>query len=431
MTKTNYSQLSRSARLFLYVFNRIIHRLFLIEKSGLPEKITSPMLIVVNHRRDADIPILGVFLGRMKKTQLTGILPHFVAREDLFWDDFLWRYWSSYWLIIPKLLSPLIPLKRILSLFKAHPIHRIREQSLATVLKDISETLGDRSLKNTLNRRWLKRFEKKELNTSRSISQFVNLETIYPELLGGEWGHRRLNLETFRQFKPYEKRKIAEHLNVFVQLLNDGENVMIAPEGANSPTGYFQAPRAGVYSLLTETREKPTILPVGLAYDPSFPGRSRVFIHAGNPFNPRDFSQRTTLDTEIAKRILQSTTITGTHLLAQYVLSANPDEELTEKSFENMALNLKQRLTQHGFLVADDAAQHASKRFYWLAKKGFIIRRNNAWFRINASEPLPGWESPEALTVFLRNELRSIISTNPELASNLNLPQPPYAPWST
>ncbi|HEX5314588.1 MAG TPA: hypothetical protein VFX38_06775, partial [Gammaproteobacteria bacterium] len=96
-------QPSLSARAFLLAFDRAVRSLFRIEESGLPAVLPRPCLIVANHRRDADIPILGVFLGRRRGLRITGVLPHFVAREDLFAPDFLWRYWRSPWLVLPRL----------------------------------------------------------------------------------------------------------------------------------------------------------------------------------------------------------------------------------------------------------------------------------------------------------------------------------------
>lgn len=146
------SQPSRPARAFLLSFDKIVRSLFRIEESGLPERVPKPCLIVANHRRDADIPVLGVFLGRARGREISGVLPHFVAREDLFEPGFLWHYWRSPWLVLPRLVSPAIPLPRILNVFKAHPIHRIPEQSLAIVLNDIRRYLGDRRLDAVLNR---------------------------------------------------------------------------------------------------------------------------------------------------------------------------------------------------------------------------------------------------------------------------------------
>ena len=232
------------ARIFLLGFDRMVRALFKIEESGLPERVPTPCLIVANHRRDADIPVLGVFLGRARGRRISGVLPHFVAREDLFEPGFLWHYWRSPWLVLPRLISPAIPLARILAVFRAHPIHRIPEQSLAIVLNDIRRYLGKRSLRSALNRHWAARLRMAGADLSQPLAWLLRRERRFAALVGGGWGHRRLNRDTFREFKPVERARIAAHLAVFAQALARGEAVMVAPEGANSPDGHFQRPRA-------------------------------------------------------------------------------------------------------------------------------------------------------------------------------------------
>ena len=190
-------QPSLPARAFLLSFDKIVRGLFRIEESGLPERIPRPCLIVANHRRDADIPVLGVFLGRARGREISGVLPHFVAREDLFEPGFLWNYWHSPWLVLPRLVSPAIPLPRILQVFKAHPIHRIPEQSLAIVLNDVRRYLGDRRLDRVVNRFWSERLAAAGVGIFQPTSWLLEPGGRFEPPVCGRWGRRRLDPGTF------------------------------------------------------------------------------------------------------------------------------------------------------------------------------------------------------------------------------------------
>lgn len=422
---------SLPARAFLLTFDKIVRSLFRIEESGLPEEVPRPCLIVANHRRDADIPVLGVFLGRARGREISGVLPHFVAREDLFEPGFLWHYWRSPWLAGPRLVSPLIPLERILRVFKAHPIHRIPEQSLAIVLNDVRRYLGDRQLERVLNRFWAARLSEAGAELSQSISWLLERErdSAFAELVGGGWGHRRLNLETFREFKPVERARIAAHLGVFERALVAGEAVMVAPEGANSPDGHFQRPRAGPWHLASGAPGELPVVPVGLAYDPSASGRRmRVFVHAGTPFRAGDFADRRRFDDAVAARILRATTITGTHLAAHWVLRAAPGDALPHAGFESFAADFARALRAAGLRVAPDAGAQAGRRLRWFARAGLVRFDGRGPVRSDLSPPAAGWETRSALAVYLRNELASATALAPDVAAHFGLSVPAYVP---
>src|SRR5690625_4242292 len=333
-----------AARTFLLGFDRIVRALFTIEESGLPERVPAPCLIVANHRRDADIPILGAFLGRARGRRITGVLPHFVAREDLFEPGFLWNYWRSPWLVLPRLVSPAIPLARILEVFKAHPIHRIPEQSLEIVLRDIRHHLGEQRIDTVVNSRWLERLQAAGIETERSIGWLLKRAHHFEHLIGGGWGHRRLSLAAFRRFKPVERERIAAHLAVFEQALARDEAVMLAPEGANSPDGHFQRPRAGAWRIARSVGADLPVLPVGLSYDPSVGTRTRVFVHADAPFRAGDYPGRRHFDEAVAAGILRATTVTGSHFVAHRVLDAAPGDVLTAGEVEAFVRRLGDKL---------------------------------------------------------------------------------------
>ncbi|MGH8225093.1 MAG: lysophospholipid acyltransferase family protein [Gammaproteobacteria bacterium] len=420
-----------AARSFLLAFDRVVRALFRIEESGLPARVPARCLIVANHRRDADIPILGAFLGRARGTRITGVLPHFVAREDLFDPGFLWNYWRSPWLVLPRLVSPAIPLARILKVFKAHPIHRIPEQSLGIVLGDVRRYLGEHRLGEVLNPRWAARLEAAGADLSQPISRLLRRAREFEPLIGGGWGHRRLNRQTFRRLKPIERARIAAHLAVFTDALANGEAVMLAPEGANSPDGHFQRPRAGAWRIAHDAGPDLPVLPVGLAYDPSIGGaRMRVFVHAGQTFAAGDYPRRREFDDAVATAVLRATTVTGSHLAAHLVLRADSGESLTPATLEALNASLGAALAASGLRVAPDAAAVAERRFTWFERAGLLERQDGDWRRSHRPVPAPGWGNHAALAVYLRNELASVASLAPAVAAAHGLAPPPWAPRS-
>ena len=248
-------------------------------------------------------------------------------------------------------------------------------------------------------------------------------------LVGGGWGHRRLNLATFRDFKLVERAPIDAHLGVFERTLGADEAVMVAPEGANSPDGHFQRPRAGPWRLASGAAEGLPVLPVGLAYDPSVSGRRmRAFVHAGTPFGAGDHSNRRAFDDAVSRAILRATTVTGSHLAAHWVLRAEPDEELAPAAFEHFAAELGSALAGAGLSVAPDAGAQAARRLSWFARAGLVSSNSGHAVRSTMGAPAPGWESRAALAVYLRNELASAAALAPGVAAHFGLGTPDYVP---
>lgn len=422
-------------RYFLVGFDIGVRSVFHIRESGLPTHFDHrPRLIVANHRRDADIPIFGVFLGRRRGSALTGLRPHFVAREDLFDHDFLWKYWAQPWLWPLRIWAPLIPLHRILEVFRAHPMHRIPEQSLGVVLWDIHEWLGDRQIGKLVRPRLRRSFEEKGFAWNESISGILKVAATHPEFFDHPWGHRRLNLDTFRLLKPIERIRIDSALRAFEEALAKGESVVVAPEGSNSPTGFFQRPRGAPWRLVQTCPDTVEILPVGLTYDPMFGGgRLRAFVHAGEPFLANKLWTRRCFDDAISESILRALTVTVSHLASHLIIRDQErkvwDARRLAEGIKSLALQLKAASLR----VSEDSITprpigRAERALRYLNRAGCLISIGKGRYRRNEVPfPAPGWEHASALAVYQANELASIICLNPELANAQGV-SAPYVP---
>ena len=267
------------------------------------------------------------------------------------------------------------------------------------------------------------------MDLSQPISWLLEREGWFESLVGGGWGHRRLNLLTFREFKPVERARINAHLGAFERALAGGDAVMVAPEGANSPDGHFQRPRAGPWRLAGGAPAELPVLPVGLAYDPSVSGRRmRVFVHAGAPLRAGDFVDRRSFDDAVSSGILGATALTGSHLAAHWVLRAGPGEKLSPEAFERFAAEFGSALSGSGLRVAPDAGAQALRRLRWFGRAGLVNRTSRGAERSAMQEPAPGWESRAALAAFLRNELASAAALAPAVAARFGLRPPSYVP---
>src|SRR5699024_331978 len=127
------------------VIGRIIMRLFYpCIVSGREHYSAAPATLVVsNHRRDIDGPLLGAVLLRRRGLCPQPPLPHFIAREDLFEKGFLAHYLPRWPRPLRALLAH-INLGSFLQRCGAHPLQRTHEQSLAQVLRELYAGDGDR-----------------------------------------------------------------------------------------------------------------------------------------------------------------------------------------------------------------------------------------------------------------------------------------------
>jgi hypothetical protein len=151
-----------AARIMAWLLRTFAHALFHIEVPGLEHVTASPStLVVANHRRDTDGPIVGTTVAERMLELNAGRAPCFVAREDLFRRGFLRDYLTD-WLESLREILGRIDLRPFLDSVHLFPIRRIRERTLGEVLEDILAIFGDLPLDK----------------------EFMSLTTLWPEVLG-------------------------------------------------------------------------------------------------------------------------------------------------------------------------------------------------------------------------------------------------------
>ncbi|MGA8261968.1 MAG: hypothetical protein WB783_17280, partial [Arenicellales bacterium] len=222
----------------------------------------------------------------------------------------------------PVLRGPLSALSvaPVLRAMRLRPMRRIPEHSLEELLSDVLEVLGNPPLKEVLRERWVTRFADA---TGRGPDEITVADALKAprELLCRRHAFRRLTPAAFRRLAPFERDLIGSQLGLFVELVDAGEAVLLAPEGAVSPDGRFGRPRQALHHLVNAPARSPHMLPVSLSYDALAPGRPRVLVRFGGPIpGLRGLSRR---DTDIAARraLLEHWMINTSHLVAHYLNS--------------------------------------------------------------------------------------------------------------
>lgn len=291
-------------------------------------------LILSNHRRDSDGPIVDRVLMQRRGLTLGGVASYIVGREDMFRKGFLDTYLDS-WPQPARALLGRICVGPMLRLFRVRPIRRIPEYSMAELLEDAHSVFGDVPLQEILRQDWTERFARHMGVGSDQLSVKQALGAS-GQLLYQRNAFRRLRRQALRKLMPFERQVIATQLQQFVDLLESGETVFLEPEGTLSPDGHFLRPRQALHYLLNMPRRRPHVLPVALSYDFMRPGKTRALVHVGAPrYDLNGLSRRDT-DKAAGPVVLKHWTITLSHLTARYLLERG-ERRLTKDMQPNFA----------------------------------------------------------------------------------------------
>ena len=110
-------------------------------------------LVVSNHQRDADVPILTTVLCRREGFYIRRPLPFYATREDIFRPGFLADFLAHWPRPLPALLGR-IPLRWLFRIVRAEPMRRVREFTLVETLAALrAGGFADAAPATVLNRR--------------------------------------------------------------------------------------------------------------------------------------------------------------------------------------------------------------------------------------------------------------------------------------
>lgn len=388
-----------------------------IHTRGLENFTQSPStLVVFNHRRDADTPIIANALFGRRGLYSVDPLPVFVAREDLFQTGFLSDYLRGWPEPLRESLAWL-NLRPFLWSLHAHPMRRVAERTLGELLRDMLPEQGELPLGRLLKAGWVERFQHLAPDPERPLLLKEALGERYRPLLRERYGLTKLTRERFRARKPLERAIIEAQLQLFVELLEAGEILQMAPEGAVSRDGHFARIRAGLHVMLNRPRVPVRVLPVGITYDFMGGGRRQVFVNVGPEMTALRGLRAAEASAQVVEAILAQSTITASQLASQLLLGVRATGgglitrgQLMEyvssqaERWSKTGLYLDPRLLEHGRLEErlEDYLQ------YCLAS-GELASRDRDGFRVQPSSgrPLDGI-SPSGALSYINNELTSL-----------------------
>lgn len=383
-------------------------------------------LVVSNHRRDTDGPIVGGILLQRSGLRLHGVRPFFVAREDLFRRGFLLQYLEGWPRPLRRVLGALA-LGPVLRSIQLLPMRRIRERNLLEVLEDVLEVLGDRPLDQVLRPEGVLRLARHTTCPPHELTVRRALQA-QGALLYERHAFRRLNLEALRALTPFERRMIDTQLGAFVTLLEKGATVLLEPEGTISMDGSFMRPRRALHTLLNGPARPPHLLPVALSYDFMTARRARVLVRFGSPRTDLAGLERRKTDDRVKEAVLKQCMVTASQLTGRYLRDSlrGGVDTLTTTALEAYIKTIATRCQRTGVPVDPVLVDGRRRRrrvrecLLFCRRRGIVTPAGDGVWRVDGrlGGVPPSRFHADGIIGYLNNEVESIASIRPELFSD-------------
>lgn len=377
-------------------------------------------LVVSNHLRDCDVPVLTAALCRRRGLRMLNPLPFCAAREDLFRRGFVGDLLSTWPRPVTWVLGR-VPLEGLFRILRVQPIRRIREFTLGETVSALDNAgfggADPRAVFCTRGRREITR-------TLGALPDRV--DAIDPGRLGSlrlaHWGLRRLRVRVLRELAPGFRATISGQIGRLVELISTGRVVYLAPEGVTSRSGRFGCVRAGAWEVYRRCAKSPPVLPVALSYDPLCSGRVRAVVGIGQALPAIDASCRRDFDARLRVEILRLSAVTCSHLASRFI--AVGPREFTTQTFARWLAHAGGAARQAG-LTLDPLLSNvppfrlAHQRLGWLARRSLIARRDRGWRNLWHADVQPAWATPAAVVPYLHNALDDLATLDSGLAGKL------------
>jgi 1-acyl-sn-glycerol-3-phosphate acyltransferase len=228
-------------------------------------------LILVTHRRETDVPVLCPPLyhrGELRRQPVA-----FAARDDMFLPGFFAGFPPELPVAARRALFG-VGVARWLPRVGVFPI---RSASVAR----LGETFPGREAEPLPDPQpFAARARELGLPEPRRVADVVRGE--YADLLWRPVTPAELPSDGFWSRRAAEA---AEDFRRLVGLVRAGTPLVLFPEGRPSPDGEIGPVQRGLSALVRRGRP-PTLLPLGLGYDPLTSGRTRVVVAFGRPVPP-------------------------------------------------------------------------------------------------------------------------------------------------
>jgi hypothetical protein len=377
-------------------------------------------LVVSNHLRDCDVPVLTAALCRRRGLRILNPLPFCAAREDLFRRGFVSDLLGTWPRPVAWLLGR-VPLEGLFRILRVQPIRRIREFTLGETLSALRAAgFAEADPARVLCARGRREIAG-ELGSLPARIDAIDLGRLGALRLR-HWGLRRLRPAVLRALVPGFRATISGQIGRLVELIATGRVVYLAPEGVTSRSGRFGCVRAGAWEVYRRCATPPPVLPVALSYDPLCGGRVRAVVGVGPTLLPIHVECRGDFDARLRVEILRLSAVTCSHLVSRFI-AVGP------RQFTTMTLA---RWLQHAGAAAHDAgltldpllkiagpAHLAQERLAWLARRSLVAPSGAGWRNRWPADAKPAWGTAAAIVPYLHNALDDLATLDSGLAGKL------------
>lgn len=359
-------------------------------------KLEGGTLIVSNHERDSDVPVLTTTLCQRRGRFIRYPLPFYASREDILRPGFLRELLLAQgWPGIIAWPAGWIPLSWLLRIVRARPMRRVREFTLKEALGALCRAgLGDEDPRDWLRPSTIAELERRLRKVPDSLIR-LSRKRLGP--YGSRfWGLRRLRPTALRRIAPDMRATINTQLRNFAERLDDNRCVYFAPEGTITDDGGMGRIRAGTLRLFKYARRQPAVLPVGLSYDFFNHGRRRVVVNVGTPIQGLDPDHPHAFNGKLRDTLLGLRAATASHLLARYL--ATGPEQFTVAELTGWMGQARAAVEQSGIKL-DPLLQRTSDmealvrtRLAWLSHHRLVSRAEDHlhWYNLWSREKAPG-----------------------------------------
>lgn len=395
---------------------RSLYRTEMITEPGC--RPTPGALIISNHKRESDVPIVCVALCRRKGLRFSDPLPFFAMREDLLDRHALTNLLVKWPRPIAKMLG-LIPLRWLFDGARTIPMRRLREFMFGNAIDALIEGgFGEAAPEQLLNARGQREV------IARTGALPDHLRDITHDAMGSDWrrcwGLRRLRMSALRRIEGEFRSTVNAQLGSFAAVLDLGHSLYMAPEGAISLDGHFGRVRAGPWQVSRRRTSPPLILPLSVSYDALRPGRMRVVVHGAAPRLAPQLSDQRRFGEILRQTLLELCVVTPSHLLAWWL--CNGSERFAEADVAQWLERGCDDARGRGIGLdplwsRTDVASLVHRRLAWMRRKRLLAREGHRqWLNVWPRDTPPGWDKPAATVRYLANALTDFA---PEFARTL------------
>lgn len=332
--------------------------------SGLEHVSNEPGIILVfNHKSDLDgvVMVPAVYWHIRGKGPLGRMA--FVGGEHIYQPGFL----AGYVMPRPRWLRPLLfrlSAAGFMRGIRCYPIPMAKRRFLAAHLTDLLVSAGDMPLSAVLR------------DSPEQIFPGVAPDATVSSVLHSRYAEELYALHELDTFRPEIAAKLIERqrstvrdaIDLFAAVLDEGDALVVAPEGGLSPDGRISRIKSGLRQIAAAAMREVTLLPMSVTYDFMATGRPTAYVRVGPPvydakqWPPEEWEQR-------LRRILaMQTTVTFSQLAAEYTLEQSHEDgcALNAGAMKAELVRRAVAYAAQGLHVAQDLLQPAAFDRRWI-----------------------------------------------------------------